>query len=127
MYRENGGFMKPDYNEIGIDYDELMERFMRNENLLNRFFKKFLNDQTFAYLQKSYNDNNNPDYNSLMINLHTLKGLAANFSMKELYSITNTWLMNLRDGNFETNEQLYQRCLEEYTKITQGLTQIFSE
>lgn len=122
MNRENGGFMKPDYNEIGIEYEELIARFANNDAIAKRFLKNFLNDQTFLQLQKHYN---NHDHEELIKDIHTLKGLSGNLSMKELYSITNIWLIDLRNGNFETNEQLYQRCLEEYTKITQGLTEIF--
>ena len=100
---------------------------MKNEALLNRFLKKFLEDQTFAHLQESYKAYDCPDYEALIKDVHSLKGLAANLSMTRLYNITDEWLHDLRNKNYETSEQLYQQCLEEYTNITQGLKEIFSE
>ena len=116
--------MKPEFNEIGIEYEELMGRFANNASMANRFLKAFLNDQTFIQLQQHYT---NHDQEELMKDIHTLKGLSGNLSMMQLYHITNTWLCDLRSNNLQTSEQSYQQCLKEYTNITQGLKEIFSE
>lgn len=118
-------FMRPEFNNIGIDYDKLMERFMKNESLVIRFLKKFMEDQTFAHLQSSYKACDGQDYEALINDVHALKGLSANLSMLRLYDLTNEWLHDLRNENYGTSEILYQQCLQEYTKIIQGLKEIF--
>lgn len=118
-------FMKPEFNNIGIDYDKLMERFMKNESLVINFLKKFLEDQTFAHVQSSYKACDGQNYEALINDIHALKGLSANLSMPRLYYLTNEWLHDLRNDDFETSEVLYQQCLREYTKIIQGLNKIF--
>lgn len=110
--------MENKLNTIGINYQDLMERLGNNESIVERFLKKFINDHTFEHIQQ---DLEGHDYDSLLRDVHSLKGISGNLSMTSLYQITDMWVADLRAENFQTSEKLYQETSLEYTKIIHGL------
>lgn len=117
-----GGFMKKEIEELGIDYDDLLMRLGNSEPIALKFLKRFIDDQTFTKIQKDFNDH---DYDALLKDVHSLKGISANLSMNELFRITDIWVKDLRAKNFQTCEQLYQECNQEYHHILNGLKALF--
>lgn len=59
--------------EAGIDVENALERFMGNEGLLERFLKKFLNDQNFSKLTVAIGEKKEQE---ALAASHTLKGYA---------------------------------------------------
>ena len=69
---------------IGVDVDEAMDRFMNNEMMCIKFFKKLLNDDNFALLQEAFKTH---DLDNAIAYAHTLKGVCGNLAIKPLYHI----------------------------------------
>ena len=60
--------------EAGINVDDALERFMGNEMLLERFWKKFGTDKSFADLLDSVSRG---DRETALRAAHTLKGVSG--------------------------------------------------
>lgn len=112
------------FNEMHIDYPDLLTRLGNSESIAKKFLKRFIDDETFTKITQAYD---NHDYEELLRNVHSLKGVAGNLSMHKLYNICNTWVMDLRAQNFQTSAQQYQQCFEEYHHIMKGLVEFFKE
>ncbi|MFR7591915.1 MAG: Hpt domain-containing protein [Longibaculum sp.] len=115
--------MGKEFMKIGIDYNDLLLRINNNETIAVKFLKKFIEDQTMMLIEEDYRSQ---DYEQLLKDVHSLKGISANLSMKKLFTITSCWVSDLRAEKYQTSEELYQQCLEEYTKIILGLKEIFN-
>ena len=71
--------------EIGIDVDSVLDRFMGNEGILTRFLKKFLDDANYEKLKDAVEKG---DAEAALTASHTLKGVSGNLSMNRLYELT---------------------------------------
>ena len=74
--------MKEWYQYAGIDYEEGVRRFLGNEPMYQSFLIKFLQDDSFARLQRDLQAGN---LAMADIDVHMLKGVAGNLSMMELF------------------------------------------
>lgn len=80
--------------EAGIDVDSVLERFMGNEALMERFLKKFEQDPCYHDLLDAVQKQ---DAQQAFTASHTLKGVSANLSMTQLYDLTTKQVDLLRD------------------------------
>ena len=126
MYQKKDGqlIMREELIQIGIDYNDLIARLGNNEIFVERFLKNFLSDKTIDTIKIDYQAN---DMEQLKRSVHTLKGISANLSMCSLFQICSDWMQDLRSEKYENNNVNYQICIQEYTKITNGLKTIFGE
>ena len=116
--------MRVEWTKIGIDYNDLLARLGGSEMLALKFLKQFLSDETFTNIQTNFRQQ---DYASLARNVHALKGLTGNLSMKKLFELTNIWMDDLRVQNYASTEEMYRCCEREYQTIREGLQQAFQE
>lgn len=116
--------MREEWTKAGIDFDDLSARLGGSETMATKFLKRFLTDETFAHIEEDWNQRN---YDTLFHSVHTLKGVAANLSMKQLYAITRTWVDDLRVQKYDTSAKYYQACQKEYQHIQASLQKIFQE
>ncbi len=70
----------------GIDVDSVMQRFMGSERLTEKFMKRFADDMTFSQLEKAVAAG---DSEEAFRAAHTLKGVAGNLGMTELFDRTS--------------------------------------
>ena len=70
----------------GIDVDSVMQRFMGSERLTEKFMKRFADDETFSQLEKAIAEG---DSDGAFRAAHTLKGVAGNLGMTELFDRTS--------------------------------------
>ena len=70
---------KAELIEWGVDWDELLDRFMGNEDLIAKFMLKFLNDQSMSDLTKYMGEGN---ISEAFKAVHTLKGVSSNLALK---------------------------------------------
>lgn len=84
------------YAVIGGNYQEFVKRLNGSEALAKRFALKFNSDQSYnqllEYLQQQ-------DWQQAFQASHTLKGVAANLSLTNLYLISSDICEQLRGGN----------------------------
>lgn len=102
----------------GVDYDGALARFMGNEGLLTRFLKKFLDDPNFLDLQGAMERG---DAEAAFRAAHTLKGVAGNLSLSELYDNAAKIAEALRGGDLEAAKTLLPDVQAAYKKITDAL------
>ena len=82
--------------EAGIDVDDALARLMQNEGLLMRLLRAFLQDANFAQLQEALAKG---DVSSAFAAAHTLKGVAGNLSLRDLFARVSEVVECLRGGD----------------------------
>ena len=70
--------MREKLEAIGVEYDEVLKRFMGKEDFYLRMLKKFLDDKNYEGLKQSVEDKNWPD---AFTHAHTVKGLCGNLGL----------------------------------------------
>lgn len=83
----------------GIDVEEALGRFMGNEALMMKFLLRFPQDPSFQQLKEAMA---RCDAAQAFTAAHTLKGLAGNLSMKELFRQISAIVEDLRSGDLPT-------------------------
>ena len=82
--------------EAGTDVDDALARLMQNEGLLMRLLRAFLQDANFAQLQEALAKG---DVSSAFAAAHTLKGVAGNLSLRDLFARVSEVVECLRGGD----------------------------
>lgn len=82
--------------EAGIDVDDALARLMQNEGLFLRLLRAFLQDGNFARLQEALAKG---DVSSAFAAAHTLKGVAGNLSLRDLFARVSEVVECLRGGD----------------------------
>lgn len=106
---------------LGVDYDDVMNRFANHEQLYMKFLHKFCHDPGFQKLQNAIIIKN---YREVEESSHMLKGTSANLGLKKFSSICNTIVLNARnqaswdelEHNFEVIHKLYTDINEKLEK-----------
>ena len=70
--------MKEKLVEIGVDYDEVIGRFMGKEDFYLRMLKKFLNDKNYEGLKQAVEQKN---WQEAFTYAHTVKGVCGNLGL----------------------------------------------
>lgn len=65
----------------GMDYDGTLHRFLNKQDMLCRFLKKFLDDESYLQLIESVQEK---DYGKAFQCAHTLKGVTANLGIESV-------------------------------------------
>lgn len=81
------------YNKIGANYKDLLQR-LGSEAFAELFAKKFVEDDSFANLERALAAQNAEE---AFRAVHTLKGVAQNLSLENLYRVSFTLTESLRD------------------------------
>ncbi len=101
------------YACVGGDFGEVMDRFSGNEDMIKRFLKKFLEDESFSLLEKSMETG---DVKSAFRGAHSLKGVASNLDLKNLYSVSFDITEILRAEKLEEAKKSFPEVSKEYTQ-----------
>lgn len=80
------------YNKIGANYRDLLQR-LGSQDFAELFAKKFVEDDSFANLEKALQENKGEE---AFRAVHTLKGVAQNLSLENLYRVAFTLTETLR-------------------------------
>lgn len=109
------------YEQIGANYKDLVVR-LGSEDFAKLFAKKFLEDDSFANLQKGLADK---DAETAFRAAHTLKGVAQNLSLDNLYRPAFDLTESLRGRVITADcEPLYAKVVAEYEKTIAALQQL---
>lgn len=104
--------------QVGIDIDGVLERFMGNEALMERFLKRFEKDRCYYDLLDAVQTK---DVEKAITASHTLKGVSANLSMTELYALTNKQVELLRDEKVSEAFDMMSRIQGVYEKLVTAI------
>lgn len=109
------------YNKIGANYRDLVQR-LGSQDFAELFAKKFLDDDSFANLEKALADENAED---AFRAVHTLKGVAQNLSLDNLYKVSFTLTENLRGLKINAETQpLFAEVKREYDLTIAALKEL---
>ena len=106
--------MKQELIDWGVNWPDVQERFMGNEDLVEKFMLKFLNDSSFEALTKGLEAKNAED---AFKGCHTLKGVTGNLGLDEMRPDVLELTEILRAGSLEGSEELYQKIKASYDAL----------
>ncbi len=115
---------KSQLEEIGIDVDSVLDRFMGNEAILMRFLKKFLNDGNYGKLKEAVQTG---DMEGALAASHTLKGVTGNLSMTKLYELLTDQVQLFREGKTEEAIYMMDEITRNYQEIVEGIKKVTGE
>ena len=98
------------YRQIGGDWEGVTKRLM-GEELVGRFAKKFLEDESFTKLKDALQAGN---VDEAFMAAHTLKGVCQNLGFDKLFAPTNELTEILRAGSLEGTQELFAQVEEQY-------------
>ena len=109
------------YNKIGANYRDLVQR-LGSKEFAELFAKKFLDDDSFTNLERALAAQNAEE---AFRAVHTLKGVAQNLSLENLYRVSFSLTENLRGLkiNAET-EGLFATVKTEYELTVAALKEL---
>ena len=109
------------YEQIGANYKDLVVR-LGSEAFAQLFAKKFLEDDSFANIKQGLDAN---DAETAFRAAHTLKGVAQNLSLDNLYRPAFDLTESLRSRVITAEcAPLYAKVEEEYNKTIAALQQL---
>ena len=98
----------------GADWDELLDRFMGNEDLIAKFMFKFLNDQSMNDLTKFLGEGN---VTEAFKAVHTLKGVGSNLALKGFITPVCELTEILRAGSMDGAQEKYNEIKPKYDAL----------
>lgn len=107
--------------QAGIDVDSVMERFMGNEQLLDRMLQKFTQDTQYQALKEAIADNNMEQAFSAS---HTLKGMCGNLSMTELFALFSKQVELFRADKQAEACAMMTEIENAYQSVLEGIAQL---
>ncbi len=109
----DAGF-KTELIEWGVDWNEILDRFMGNEDLIAKFMFKFLNDQSMNDLTKYLDEGN---VSEAFKAVHTLKGVGANLGLKGFLTPVCELTEILRAGSMDGYQEKYDQIKPKYDAL----------
>ncbi|MDE6314701.1 MAG: Hpt domain-containing protein [Lachnospiraceae bacterium] len=107
--------------DLGINVDEMLERFMGNSQMIEKFLKKFLQESHYQKLQEALAQE---DVTGAFEEAHALKGVCGNLSLVNLYKCISQQVEYLRCGELEQAKEMMPEVEAEYKKIINGLSEL---
>ena len=105
-----------EYNRLGVNLDETMERFMQSEEMYIRFLKRFPADKNFDKYMKAVDES---DVTAAFEATHALKGVTANLGLgkvlKEIRPLVEVYRAGRLDAdpdNIERFKLFYHEAIE---------------
>lgn len=108
--------LKQIFPDHGIDYDYnlVLDRFCRNEALLQKFLLRFANDSTFAALRESVAARATAEIER---SAHTMKGLSANLGFTALSACCAQIVNAVRNQNVAEIPALFAHAQTAYEDV----------
>lgn len=104
--------------DAGVDVDGILQRFMNNEALAERFLKKFPDDETFGKLEEAVETG---DYEEAFKEVHTLKGVAGNLGLTRLFACASELTEKLRRNETDTVREDFKEMKAIYQELVAAI------
>lgn len=108
----------------GNDVDGVMQRFMNMKKMYQKYLLKYLDDPCFQDLTQALQDGNIEDAFRAS---HTLKGVASNLGLTNLYNADVVVVEKLRNGVTDGVNDDYKVIAQEHKKVIEWIRQYLSE
>lgn len=104
--------MKEKLMAVGVDYDEVLKRFMGKEDFYLRMLKKFLDDKNFGELKKAVDEK---DWKVAFTYAHTVKGLCGNLGLNGIMDYVAPLTEELRSEPYD--EEIIRNDMQNVVKL----------
>lgn len=113
---------KKKLRETGADVEATIKRFMGNEDIYEKFVRRFPQDQNYKKLEEHLDSRN---YEEAYKCAHTLKGVSANLGFDPVYRSVSALVEELRgrkpeevdEAKVETEWQEVQRTYLQFIEV----------
>lgn len=99
---------------FGVDDECLRERFDNDPELYTECFDEFLKEPCFQALERALAEK---DYPRSFSAAHSMKGLAANLSLREVYGKLFELVEALRGEHYENLDGQYAAMMKELARL----------
>ncbi len=99
------------YQSIGADYEDVLHRLMDSDAMVARFAGKFVGDPSMGQLDDALAAQ---DVQAAFRAAHTLKGVAQNLGLENLYGPASELTEALRAGSMDGADALVAAVREQY-------------
>lgn len=110
--------LKQELIDWGVSWEELKERLCGNEELIEKFMFKFLNDQSIEQIRAGIA---NQDAEEAFQGAHALKGVAGNLSLNGFFPDVAELTEVLRPRQLDGAELLYDKIRLKYDALVEIL------
>lgn len=107
--------IKEMFTQLQTDGDIVIARFGGNRALLERFVKKFPEDNSYGWLKESVEKS---DFEEMQRAAHTLKGVAMNLGFSALGEQCGAMVNALRQSRTDVLAELFDKITASYNEIT---------
>mgnify|MGYP003289545667 CR=1 FL=1 len=109
------------FDNIIPNKEETVKRFSGNLALLEKFVRKFPNDENWAKLKATANDDN---WAEMEVTAHTLKGYAGNMGFAKLYDACCEIVKAIREKDFDKAKSFMAPALDAGAEIEAFVAQL---
>lgn len=109
------------FENIIPNREETVKRFSGNVPLLEKFVRKFPQDENWLKLKATANDDN---WAEMEMTAHTLKGYAGNIGFEKLYVVCTDLVKAIREKNFDKAKELIPQAVAVGTEIEGYINQL---
>ena len=113
--------LKTQLIKAGIDVNSALERFMGNEALLERFLKKFPQDENYQKLCAAMEAS---DWEAALTAAHTLKGICGNLSIAPLFDLLAIQVAAFRADDWHSAKKIMPQISGAYTAAADAISQL---
>ena len=106
----------------GINLEEVLERLMGSDTLLERLLGKFAADGTYRRLEEAMAAR---DLEGAIAASHTLKGMCGNLSMDRLYGLFSAQVDLIRGGSWDAAAALMPQIGAAYEDAVSAIRRCF--
>lgn len=100
---------------LGMDVKDTMSRFMGDEELFALCFKQFSQDKGFSELDEALKAK---DFDAAFRAAHSLKGVAGNLGLKNLFSAISELVETLRSKNYTADlDGMYSEIMKRANEL----------
>jgi len=107
---------------LGLDVEKVYERFMGNEEMIDKYLKRFITDKHYERLTSALNER---DTQRAFQEAHALKGLCANLSLIDISKEMNVCVEYLRVNDLDNAIHIKVTLDEIYEKTIHALENYF--
>ena len=90
--------MEEKLQAVGVDYDEVIKRFMGKEDFYLRMLRKFLDDKNYSGLKQAVEEKN---WKEAFTYAHTVKGLCGNLGLGSILEYAGPLTEELRSEPYD--------------------------
>ena len=108
-------------SSLGVNFEEVLERFVDNEELYLNCIIKFKGNDYFENFKNAFQAGN---VTEAFEAIHALKGVVGNLGFKWLYEKSEEVTEILRAGSLDVSQELLFELQEEYDRVIENVNKL---